>query len=156
MKRSNTINCYGSVSIPTAFCKGCNQDSFIIDNKYTCCGKNVVIELKYKKYKRVSESDKIRRIPEGLKKDILQDQEYSCFYCLVPFSFEVRRKGKLVTRKIEFDHLVPFSYQNNNNRENLVASCDVCNRLKSSMCFQTTDEARVYLQSERESKGYDF
>ena len=152
----NTINCYGSESIPTAYCKKCKQNSFIINNKYTCCNAPADNPT-YHGYKRISTDDGRRRlIPESLKKLILEDQEYCCYYCLVPFSFEVERHGKLIKRKIEFDHLVPFSYLNNNDKENLVASCDICNKLKYSMCFQTTDEARIYLQEKRESKGYNF
>ena len=154
--RKNKIKCYGGVAIPSAYCSNCKRVAFVIDNKIQCCGK-MIQNVKYDGYERISEDDGLRyHIPDSLKKKILDEQEFCCFYCLMPFNFEVERKGKIIKREIEFDHLVPFSFINNDKRENLVASCNVCNRLKSSMCFQTVDEARVYLQERRESKGYNF
>lgn len=152
----NTINCFGAVKIPTAYCNRCKQNSFVIDNMLQCCN-GKLDNITYQSFKRIStDINKRKPVSESLKNLILEEQEYCCFYCLVPFSFQVQKNNKIIKRKIEFDHLVPFSYLNNNNKENLVASCNICNHLKSSMCFQTTEEARIYLQQERESKGYNF
>ena len=153
---SNVIKCYGNIKIPSHYCPDCKRTAFVIDNELQCCGKKLEEQI-YTKFQRISEDvNKRKPLSEKNKKLILDLQNYSCFYCLTPFNFEVKRNGKVIKLKIEFDHQVPYSFLNNNDTDNIVASCNVCNRIKSNFCFQTTDEARIYIQNIRESKGYDF
>jgi 5-methylcytosine-specific restriction endonuclease McrA len=61
-------------------------------------------------------------IQEELKENIVGRDGVSCHYC-----------GKKTTKaERQFDHLVPVVKGGKNKEENLVVSCKVCNRKKSS------------------------
>lgn len=51
------------------------------------------------------------------------------------------------------DHFVPHSRQGSTSEPNLVASCQVCNSLKSDLVFESLEAARRYLLVERMRKG---
>jgi len=59
----------------------------------------------------------------------------------------------VVSLRINFDHVVPFAYSQNNYRHNFVAACHICNSIKSSMMFNTLDEARAYIVATWVVKG---
>jgi len=67
-----------------------------------------------------------------------------------------KRNGKSFTITINWDHRLPYSFSRNNYSRNFVAACQVCNGIKSDKIFQELDEAQIYIQGERKSKGYDF
>jgi len=146
---------YGNVQIPKAYCKICKAWSFVVDKRLVCCD----IPLKDNKPKiflRVSEPDcKRKRISEHLKKKILKEQNNLCFYCESYIYGFTHRHGKRIKLRLHFDHQVPYAYSQNNNTENIVASCHVCNGIKSSFCFQTVEEAVIYIMGKREEKGYN-
>lgn len=96
----------------------------------------------------MSEASIVRRQPtEEEKREILAAQGNRCMYCERSFGSPVIRKGRLVWLRVTWDHLVPFSYGQNNYRYNFVAACQICNGLKGSMMFATIEEARTYIVS---------
>ena len=56
--------------------------------------------------------------------------------------------------KVHWDHKIPYSYAQDNRDINFVASCSVCNLMKHDRMFETLDEAREYLQTRWETKGF--
>jgi 5-methylcytosine-specific restriction endonuclease McrA len=76
---------------------------------------------------------------------ILENQDHRCFYCARRFGSRVRSGRRTVSLKLNWDHLVPFSYAQNNQTENFVAACHRCNAWKGSLVFQTLEDAQVYL-----------
>jgi len=157
LRKRNIYKLFGSVSIPSGCCYACNQNSFIIDGMLQCCNRKIEDNIEFKGFERVAtDDDKRIIISKAMKKKILTDQEYCCLYCETPFHFRKKRNGKSIKLKIQYDHLVPFAYLNDNSFENIAAACHVCNLLKSSMIFQTVDEAKVYLEAKRARKGYNF
>ena len=135
---------FGSVMMLRIFCENCGSEAFVIDGKMACCGKPVDLEeVKQAKRKRESiSSDRHGKPPRSVQKEILKHQLYQCIYCGVGL------RGK---RIINFDHFIPFSYLGSGNK-NFVASCEDCNKIKSSMLFDSIIEAQVYIQAEREKK----
>jgi hypothetical protein len=96
--------------------------------------------------KRMSQAPDVRRQPTaGEKRVILALQENRCLYCLKPFNSAVIRKGKLTWLRVTWDHLVPFSYSQDNNVVNFGAACQICNGIKGSLMFVTIEEARTYI-----------
>jgi 5-methylcytosine-specific restriction endonuclease McrA len=151
---------YGNVAIARARCEQCMIQAFVLDGVLQCCGR-MVDEYQPEVYKRESEPEYARRLPRKADRDAqLLEQDYSCFYCGAMFGERIQRitsKGgtRLVLVRVEWDHFVPFSYSQDNRTRNFVASCSICNRLKSNICFQTVDAARIQLRDVRTRKGYE-
>jgi len=147
---------YGSVAIPRTECKECKEDTFIIEGRTACCGESVAVE-KIKKVIRESISVFGRRPPPPAEqKEILEKQGNLCFYCNKFFGTLVFRKNKPLRLKINYDHMIPYSYLQANKNTNFVASCHVCNGIKSDKIFATIEEARGFIEFRRIEKGYNF
>jgi len=79
-----------------------------------------------------------RRSAAKLKKQVLEEQGFRCIYCgcnLFPLSL----------KKPVFDHFVPWAFTANTSKENLIASCQECNSIKTDRCFKDLKEAREYI-----------
>ena len=138
------IALYGNVKIPRSWCKDCESWAFVMDNKFACCGG--AFSQSITKFRRMCEPVAQRKqLKKKEKLAILLNQDYSCFYCEHRFDSTVELKKKQVRLKIEWDHLVPFSFTQNNSAVNFVAACQLCNGWKASNVFQTVEEAKVYL-----------
>src|SRR5688500_6510297 len=63
-------------------------------------------------------------------------------YCGAVFGTPVRRKrGHSATRRINWDHFVPYAYVLTNGTHIWVAACHVCNNIKNCRMFDTVREA---------------
>ncbi len=60
-----------------------------------------------------------------------------CFYC---------RKEMATT----IDHVVPYSWDEDNSIDNLVPACGLCNALASNKIFETVVQKRAYIMKKRE------
>lgn len=80
--------------------------------------------------------------PRSVREEILERQGNSCIYCEGEFDQYSEYKGNPVMLNVEWDHFVPYSYTFSNNKDNFVASCQVCNKLKSDSVYKTLNEAR--------------
>ena len=150
--RHNAV--YGSVVLERAFCTACDCWSIVQDNKHLCCDKRRVIPPK--NYKRMVESTSGRKKPGAKdRRKILQEQGNCCLYCTLPFGSKVLRGTKVVKLQLHWDHLVPYSYSQNNLGSNFVAACHVCNNIKSDKCFNSLEEAKQFIIQKRLAKGYD-
>ncbi len=139
---------YGNVKLDRVYCEDCKAYSFILDGEKACC-EDMVDDQDGKPYKVMSAPTPKRNTPTQYeKKDILESQEGRCFYCDLEFGSVVwdNRKKKARTLKINWDHFTPFAYGFNNKATNFVASCDICNKLKSAKVFNTIEEARKYME----------
>ena len=152
MKRY-TNNLYGRIAIPKGYCKDCDSQAFILDGKFQCC--DAAATGSTTKVTRICDPIGRKIPPLADRESILETQHQACFYCGRYFGSVVSRQGKQITLRIEWDHLVPYSYQSNNTTKNFVAACRICNRLKSSFMFQTLQEAQVYLLQRWKEKGYE-
>lgn len=52
------------------------------------------------------------------------------------------------------DHVVPWSYNADQSRHNLVIACRVCNSIAGSLVFQSFDDKRAYIRQRRTELGY--
>ena len=52
------------------------------------------------------------------------------------------------------DHVVPWSYNADQSRHNLVTACRVCNSIAGSLVFQSFDDKRAYVRQRRTELGY--
>lgn len=98
-----------------------------------------------------------RKTPNASEQqEILRRQKGLCFYCESPFGGLVRRKGQLEVLRLEWDHLVPYSYLQANPIANFVGACHVCNRAKGDHIFRTLEGAIQYILDARFRRGYEM
>ena len=153
--RKSVLKLYGNVALESAFCSDCRSWSFVFKGKLACCDRPIVAEPH--RIKREVEPEFRRRLPSAAEREeILNQQNHQCIYCECTFGMQFLRNGRKRILRVEWDHALPFSYSQNNNANNFVAACQVCNRLKHDFIFSSLDEARVYLADQRAKKGYSF
>jgi 5-methylcytosine-specific restriction endonuclease McrA len=146
----NHVALYGNTRIVRVYCRDCDSWTFVLDGARQCCGTEV--DKIPTRATRISETVAgRRRPPPSVQREILLEQEYRCFYCFQQFGTRVLIKNKLRTLVVHWDHLVPYAYARNSSIENFVAACSICNGWKSSLVFQTVDEARLYIDRKWES-----
>lgn len=146
------IAIYGATQIKRGYCSECQGYAFIIDKTLQCCFAEEGKE-KASNYHRVIQSEGIKRSPPKIiQEEILKRQNRKCIYCDIKFGEIYFRKGKPNISRINYDHLVPFSYLNNNPYNNWVASCNVCNSIKGSKMFETIEEVKTYVNHTRRKK----
>ena len=147
------IGLYGNVMLPKAYCDECDMMAIVREGRLQCCDKE--IDEVPESYKREVEPEQKRHLPPKRDRDRqLEEQDYRCFYCLRRFGATVFRKTRTVKLKYVWDHMLPYSFSQNNSPSNFVAACQVCNGLKSAMCFKTLDDAQQFLNTRWIEKGY--
>jgi 5-methylcytosine-specific restriction endonuclease McrA len=118
----------------------------VVDGVTLCC--RAAVEFTTTETKRMSRSEFTRRQPSvETKRALLLAQENRCFYCERRFGTSIIRRGRLWQLRPTWDHYVPFAYCGSNPAKNFVAACQVCNGYKSSMMFQTREDAQLYIRS---------
>lgn len=80
-----------------------------------------------------------------------------CFWCRQVYGDSVWIGSKQVYLYPVGDHALPYSFLGRTKPENLIICCQVCNRWKSDICFDTINEIRDFLlkrwQRERNTKN---
>ena len=144
MKISQYVGVFGNVSLVKVFCMECQAYSFVRNGETVCCDGPIVSSPEL--YKRESVAEEVRRLPPiADRRTILEEQQHCCFYCQRAFGSICTRNKKRLRLRCEWDHYVPFALLQDNRSINFVAACHVCNRSKADKCFQTTEEARLYI-----------
>jgi len=144
---------YGRVAIERQYCQRCRRFAFILEGAMACC--RFPIDGAAERSRRMIVSEQRRRMPSvSHRKEQIKQQNGECLYCQLPLDGYVFRNGRATRIKIHWDHVVPYSYSQDNGHPNFVASCHVCNLIKSNLVFQTIEEARTYVMLKRETKGY--
>jgi 5-methylcytosine-specific restriction endonuclease McrA len=96
---------------------------------------------------------KRRPLSKRDQEDILGRQKNRCFYCSLPFGEFFIHKNKLKCVAVGWDHILPYSYCFNDDKENRVAACFTCNLIKGSRVFDTVQQAIDYVREQRAKKG---
>lgn len=52
------------------------------------------------------------------------------------------------------DHVVPWSFVQDQGRSNLVTACQICNSIASNLVFDSFDAKRAYVRTRRQQLGY--
>jgi 5-methylcytosine-specific restriction endonuclease McrA len=81
-------------------------------------------------------------------------QDECCAYCDRLFGSLVLIDGKLITLTAQPDHFIPRAKRLNNSPSNIVAACQLCNRLKDSRVFTSIAQARAVLQAAWVERGW--
>lgn len=75
--------------------------------------------------------DKKRSLNESQKEKIFDRDSWICQYC--------------GDRANNVDHIIPWAYTRDNTKENLVASCQLCNLIAGSKTFDSFQEKKLYI-----------
>lgn len=144
---------YGSISLLSEDCPNCGRESFVVEGRLVCCGRRTLGEPMT--WKRMSATKKDRRFwSAAFREALIHEQNSRCFWCELRFDKDEWRDGRLWKKSIHIEHVEPFIYAQNEARENIVASCSICNLIKSCLMFKTIDECREYIQHQRILKDY--
>lgn len=152
MKRKIIKSYFGNVLLLKDVCPQCEKESIIVNDKFTCCSMKANIEdVKRFNKRRESLSKSQRTMPAlAVRRHILNHQNHQCLYCGGSL------RGK---KRINYDHFIPFAYSATNSKLNFVASCRKCNAIKSSLIFNSIQEARIHILIQRSKKdlpNYDY
>lgn len=94
-----------------------------------------------------------RNIPKQLRDRLIKDQDNACFYCNQVFGELVCYKKKFFVLKPNIDHIVPFLTCQCNADNNLVAACQVCNRIKWAYVFESVQALFAYIKRMWQENG---
>lgn len=81
---------------------------------------------------------------------------FACAYCQIIFGSVIRRPGREpVVVRMEVDHFKPVAWTGiEDDRDNCVAACQICNRLKADLLFDSVINARRHLDRLWVTAGY--
>ena len=148
---------YGSKTMIRMYCSKCKTNAFVIDGILQCCDSEIEMPDTIEKEKRESTGEQYRsRIPAKIKKAILESQNNKCIYCNSDLDGWVlnNKKNKYIKIRTHFDHFICWNYSRDNHQYNLVASCHICNGIKSDKCFYDIISTKDYINEKRRIKGY--
>jgi hypothetical protein len=151
--RRGYIGLYGCIAIQKQYCHHCGGYYFVLEGRLSCCG-SIGSDLP-ERYKRETEAEQRRRLPSiADRRRKLEEQGNQCLYCERRFGAVIFRWSRPVKLALNWDHMVPYAYSQNNSGSNFAAACQICNGLKRDLCFATLDDAKIYLQPKRSQSGY--
>lgn len=154
LPKNKEVSLFGNTALIRQFCPSCRETNLVIAGNFNCCGRpapdNVPLTIK-----RVVEPVSKRRQPgKRQQQQILTAQDYRCIYCERTFGAVVYRNSRPTLLRIEWEHLTPFSFSQDNRSSNFAAACQVCNGLKSDLHFTDIWKAKVYIAAKLDEKGY--
>jgi len=138
---------YGSTALYKGWCEDCKGYYFVLHNELQCCDKPFEKPERIELHRDIETGYSRKHISKKIKDKILNRQKYGCFYCGQDLFEPIwsKKSKRYITRKYHIDHLVPWSYSGNDSIGNLVASCSLCNNIKSNLIFDTMEDARNYV-----------
>lgn len=97
----------------------------------------------------------VRRRPRArVRRKLLRMQHERCAYCLLTFGSLVRRRSRVEQLRVTWDHRVPFALSQSSSDREFIAACQICNRLKGAIVFETLEDARTFISIRRIRKGW--
>ena len=149
---------YGHVILLRSKCPKCKSMAIILDEKYQCCD-TLIGEFDKEKTKRMIEGkNKRNNLSIGEKKEILELQNNECAYCNCDLenSWYIKKNMEQPRPiKIHFDHVIPWSYSRETTKYGMVATCNICNLLKSNKMFDDELELINFIRENRIKKGIE-
>lgn len=155
INRKTSLAFYGNINLVRGYCSKRKTNSFIIDGFLQCCDKYVGKQFINPTNVQYMNAPKQKRKPLGStdKQVILENQNNKCIYCGEEFGNVVMVNGKTYPAYPVWDHVIPFSMSFNNHANNYVASCQICNAIKTDKFFDSLEDASQFIMEERNKKG---
>lgn len=147
---------YGKIKLERMYCESCKGSTIVLEGIKQCCEGAADDILSEEEEIMVSPRSIRKSLSQKRKKEILKKQDNKCLYCDLPFGTPYLRKNVFCLTRVNWDHLVPFSYTQTSGKTDFVASCNICNLIKSDKMFKTVEDARRHIQQRRIEKGYEY
>lgn len=151
--RSTVVSRFGSTSIARSWCPNCDSTAIVREGKFLCCGEPYDERGAVLTEQSVSTSGRRARPTAARQAELLAEQENRCLYCRNKFGEQIRYGTLSLRVSVKWDHLVPLAVSGDNRDSNFVASCQICNGLKSSSVFDTVGDARDFI-AKRAKRGW--
>lgn len=137
---------YSGVQLIRAKCPACGEVDFVSRSfRFNCCG--VLYQHVPFLTKREVQAEYKRKLPSiKTRNNILLKQNQCCLYCNKEFDSMWNINNKLEIIKIQWDHLVPYSYSGSCADSEFVATCQFCNAWKSSLIFRSIEAVKAYVK----------
>lgn len=146
---------YGNVILKRTYCLHCKSYTIVLDGKKECCGE--LFEEKCNKIKIIVQPRRKRiDLSELQKETINEKQDFKCYYCNNLLGYYYIRKEKVLKSSIHYDHIEPFCHSHNNKIYNFVASCNICNHIKSDKIFDNMDDLMNYITNKYKLKKIEI
>ncbi len=144
---------YGNVVLYEIICKHCKEKN-LVGNPFEKCSicKIQLTDKKIKNVKVIVTAKRKNRVSAEVKKRIQKEQDGLCYWCDRPFGVPYIKNNKISKLKIHYDHKIPFSYTQNNEDDNFVGACNICNQAKSSFVYDNESDCKNYLKEKWEQK----
>lgn len=132
-----TVLVCSTKSLLQFICPHCHQKQLTgLDFKCRTCSQ-IISDYKICDVRQVCAPRRKRKPPPPLlQRQLLEDQEFKCLYCLRPFGTQIIKNGNPYVLRPVFDHILPFNYCFNNDFSNFAATCQFCNSFKSDRVFK--------------------
>lgn len=144
LKCSTEFFCFSTnLSIEDLFCDDCSPDSQYLGDE-NISSVNYIGNIKG--WKQIIESDQMKRRTRNYKKVFIRDN-FTCQYCQYNYS----TSDKLL--QLHIDHIKPFSASGSHAIKNLCVSCAPCNLIASNKWFQSFEDKKNYIMSQRKIKN---
>jgi 5-methylcytosine-specific restriction endonuclease McrA len=78
--------------------------------------------------------------PRDLAEAILIEQRGCCLYCLLPLDGWIYLGVNSIDLTLNWDHMKPYVYLQDNPDDNWAAACQICNSIKNDLHFVTLEE----------------
>lgn len=148
---------YGNTILQRGYCISCQATAIILKDVLQCCDRVVADNDKPKPLYLATPARLRRKKPSSKQRShILAIQENKCKYCSHTFGSYVLKNNKVTALRVVWDHHIPYSYGANNNKENFVAACQICNGLKSNKIFDSLEQLVDYIKRKWESKNITY
>jgi len=136
----------GKVILFRMECPQCGEMN-LSGEKIFCCPCGYKYELDKNSSTRILCKSRRKKPSRKIQLRLIVRQQNKCFWCGRIFGIWYS-KGRLFSQlKIHFDHMIAYNYLQSNPDENWVASCNICNFIKSDKIFESIEDGKLYLQS---------
>lgn len=149
MRCNEKIRC-GNATLFRVACPNCRAINLSGENIILCVECKMKFEAKTDRVRVLINKKQRNRIKAATKRRIIEQQKNRCFWCGTNLNGYYILRGRMNKTRTHFDHVVPFVYQQNDSEENLVASCNICNGIKSCLVFESNEACRHYILKKRQ------
>ena len=95
-----------------------------------------------------------RNISKSVLNFKIESQEHLCAYCQLPFGSIIQHRMSTHIANVVGDHFIPWAYSGTSEPDNFVASCSVCNGIKSDKHFSDLQSASRFILEFRVKNKY--
>ena len=138
----------GKVTLFREKCPECHEYNLSGNKTFVCTRCDVTYGKQNIRKTRII--TKRRRVPppKKIKQSVLKKQQNKCYWCGREFGMWYTRPSRNTMKQLSvaWDHRLPYNYLQRNPDDNWVASCHICNGMKSDMVFDDPEECRNYLK----------